>query len=40
LRRAILLNNRRYDEIIMDMLHCEIDLKHVGRFQSLENNGG
>jgi RimJ/RimL family protein N-acetyltransferase len=40
LRGANLLNNRRYDEVIMDLLHCEIDLKHIGRFQSLENIGG
>jgi RimJ/RimL family protein N-acetyltransferase len=39
LRGANLLNNRRYDEIIMDLLHCELDLKYVGRFQTLENNG-
>jgi RimJ/RimL family protein N-acetyltransferase len=39
LRGANLLNNRRYDEVIMDLLHCEIDLKHVGRFLSLENRG-
>lgn len=40
LRGANLLNNRRYDEVIMDLLHCDLELKHVGRFQSLENNGG
>lgn len=40
LRGANLLNNRRYDEVIMDLLHCDLDLKHVGPFQSLENNGG
>jgi RimJ/RimL family protein N-acetyltransferase len=40
LRGANLLNNRRYDEVIMDLLHSELELRHVGRFQSLENNGG
>ena len=39
LRGANLLNNRRYDEIIMDMLHSEFELKHVARFQSLESEG-
>jgi RimJ/RimL family protein N-acetyltransferase len=38
LRGANLLNNRRYDEVIMDLLHCELELKHVGRFRSLEND--
>ncbi len=37
LRGANLLNNRRYDEIIMDLLRSEFELKHVGRFQSLES---
>jgi RimJ/RimL family protein N-acetyltransferase len=36
LRGANLLNNRRYDEIIMDLLRSEFELKHVARFQSLE----
>ncbi|WP_309667332.1 GNAT family protein [Tabrizicola sp.] len=40
LRGANLLNNRRYDEVIMDLLHSDLELKHVGRFQSLENNDG
>ncbi len=40
LRGANLLNNRRYDEVIMDLLHSDLDLKHVGRFQSLEKNDG
>lgn len=39
-RGANLLNNRRYDEVIMDLMCCELELKHVGRFQSLENNDG
>jgi RimJ/RimL family protein N-acetyltransferase len=36
LRGANLLNNRRYDEIIMDLLRSELELKHVGRFAALE----
>ena len=40
LRGANLLNNRRYDEVIMDLLHSDLELKHVGRFQTLENNDG
>ena len=36
LRGANLLNNRRYDEIIMDLLRTEFNLKHVARFQALE----
>jgi RimJ/RimL family protein N-acetyltransferase len=39
LRGANLLNNRRYDEIIMDLLRSEIELKHVARFQALERVG-
>ena len=39
LRGTNLLNNRRYDEIIMDLLHSEFELKHVARFQSLESAG-
>jgi RimJ/RimL family protein N-acetyltransferase len=37
LRGANLLNNRRYDEIIMDLLRSEFALKHVARFQGLES---
>ena len=37
LRGANLLNNRRYDEIIMDLLRSELELKHVGRFAALED---
>ena len=37
LREANLLNNRRYDEIIMDLLRSEFELKHVARFQRLES---
>lgn len=36
LRGANLLNGRRYDEIVMDLLRDELELKHVGRFQKLE----
>jgi len=36
LRGVNLLNNRRYDEIIMDLLRSEFELKHVARFQPLE----
>src|SRR5262249_10584566 len=39
LRGANLLNDRRYDEIIMDLLRSELELRHVGRFQRLENDG-
>jgi RimJ/RimL family protein N-acetyltransferase len=39
LRGANLLNNRRYDEVIMDLLRSEFELKHVARFQSLEKRG-
>lgn len=35
LRGANLLNNRRYDEIIMDLVRDEFELKHVARFQHL-----
>jgi RimJ/RimL family protein N-acetyltransferase len=37
LRGANLLNNRRYDEIILDLLRSEFELKHVGRFEGLES---
>jgi RimJ/RimL family protein N-acetyltransferase len=37
LRGANLLNNHRYDEIIMDLLRSEFELKHVGRFEGLES---
>jgi RimJ/RimL family protein N-acetyltransferase len=40
LRGANLLNNRRYDEVIMDLLRSEFELKYVARFQSLESAGG
>jgi RimJ/RimL family protein N-acetyltransferase len=37
LRGANLLNGRRYDEIIMDLLRSELELKHVDRFLGLED---
>lgn len=39
LRGANLLNHRRYDEIIMDLLSSEFELKHVARFRGLERKG-
>jgi RimJ/RimL family protein N-acetyltransferase len=39
LRGANLLNNRRYDEIIMDLLRSEFELKHAAYFKGLENDG-
>jgi RimJ/RimL family protein N-acetyltransferase len=39
LRGANLLNNRRYDEIIMDLLRNEFELRHVRRFALLERDG-
>ena len=39
LRGANLFNNRRYDEIIMDLLRDEFELKYVARFAGLESNG-
>jgi RimJ/RimL family protein N-acetyltransferase len=37
LRGANLLNGRRYDETIMDLLRSELELRHVDRFRSLES---
>jgi RimJ/RimL family protein N-acetyltransferase len=37
LRGANLLNNRHYDEIIMDLVRSEFELKHVARFEDLES---
>ncbi len=37
IRGANLLNNRRYDEIVMDLLRSELELRHVGRFLGLES---
>ena len=39
LRGTNLLNGRRYDEIIMDLLRSEFELKHVDRFRGLEAAG-
>jgi RimJ/RimL family protein N-acetyltransferase len=39
LRGANLLNNRRYDEIIMDLLRTEFEPKYVTRFKGLESTG-
>jgi RimJ/RimL family protein N-acetyltransferase len=35
LRGAVMLNGRRHDQVIMDLLSAEFDLKHVSRFQGL-----
>jgi RimJ/RimL family protein N-acetyltransferase len=37
LRGANLLNDRRHDEIIMDLLRSELELQHVSRFLGLES---
>jgi RimJ/RimL family protein N-acetyltransferase len=37
LRDTIMLNNQRYDQVIMDLLRHELALEHVTRFQSLES---
>lgn len=37
LRGANLLNNQRYDEIIMDLLRSECQPRHLARFQGLES---
>jgi RimJ/RimL family protein N-acetyltransferase len=37
LRGANLLNDRRYDEVMMDLLRDELELSHVARFQKLEH---
>jgi RimJ/RimL family protein N-acetyltransferase len=39
LRGANLLNNRRYDEIIMDLLRDEFEPRHVARFEGLQAEG-
>ena len=36
MRGALLLNGRRYDQIIMDLLRDEFELRHVEAFRSLE----
>jgi RimJ/RimL family protein N-acetyltransferase len=35
LRGIVMLNGNRYDQIIMDLLRVEFELKHVSRFQDL-----
>jgi RimJ/RimL family protein N-acetyltransferase len=39
LRGANLLNGRRHDEVVMDLLREELELKYVVRFQDLERAG-
>jgi RimJ/RimL family protein N-acetyltransferase len=38
LRGANLFNGRRYDEVVMDLLRDEFELKHVARFRNLEES--
>jgi RimJ/RimL family protein N-acetyltransferase len=40
LRGAVMLNGSRYDQVIMDLLRTEFELKHVGRFQGLARASG
>jgi RimJ/RimL family protein N-acetyltransferase len=37
-RGVIMLNGRRYDQIIMDLLRVEFELHHVGQFEKLETS--
>jgi RimJ/RimL family protein N-acetyltransferase len=37
-RGVIMLNGRRYDQIIMDLLRAEFELDHVGQFEQLETS--
>jgi RimJ/RimL family protein N-acetyltransferase len=37
LRDVIVMNGKRYDQVIMDLLRHELALEHVTRFQSLES---
>jgi RimJ/RimL family protein N-acetyltransferase len=37
-RGIIMLNGRRYDQIIMDLLRAEFELEHVGQFENLETS--
>jgi RimJ/RimL family protein N-acetyltransferase len=37
---AIVLNGNRYDQVIMDLLREEYDMKHVARFKTLEESAG
>jgi len=32
-----MINDRQYDQVIMDLLRHELALEHVTRFQSLES---
>jgi RimJ/RimL family protein N-acetyltransferase len=36
IRGAILLNGSRHDQVVMDLLRSELELKHVARFRDLE----
>jgi RimJ/RimL family protein N-acetyltransferase len=40
LRGALLLDGRRYDQIVMDLLRTELELKLVGRFRGLAQGSG
>jgi RimJ/RimL family protein N-acetyltransferase len=40
IRGAIVLNGRRYDQVIMDLLRDELKLEHTGRFRTLEDDSG
>jgi RimJ/RimL family protein N-acetyltransferase len=37
-RGVIMLNGKRYDQIIMDLLRAEFELHHVGQFEKLETS--
>jgi RimJ/RimL family protein N-acetyltransferase len=39
-RGALLLNGGRYDQVVMDLLRTELELRHVGRFQGLAQAPG
>jgi RimJ/RimL family protein N-acetyltransferase len=38
IRGVIMLNGRRYDQIIMDLLRTEFELDHVAQFEKLETS--
>jgi RimJ/RimL family protein N-acetyltransferase len=38
LRGTIMLNDRRYDQVIMDLLRTELELRYVSRFEQLETS--
>ena len=40
IRGAIMLNGSRYDQVLMDLLRSELELKHVARFRDLEREAG